>query len=308
VGEEKIKWHPAFAAAIQLEFKDYKDHLDFKIEHQLTAEPLRIDVVVIKKLDDIEIDKTMGKIFRKYNVMEYKSPTDYFSIDDYYKVRAYAYLYKVLSEKTNPISIEEITISIVVNKYPNKLIKYLKEKQGVNTSQIEKGIYYIENTDIKTQIIVNNKNLNKKDSEYLKLLQIKQQDSGLLEKWINEYARNTKDPLYSIIMNVLTEINTNSILEVYKKMGVPQISEENREFLLEAIKKLQIDKKIREEGIEEGIEKGIEKEVKQRIEKEVKERIEKIKKSLIKGYSVETITEILEVSNEDVERVRKQMK
>ena len=31
--------------------------------------------------------------------VEYKSPTDYFSIDDYYKVRAYAYLYKVLAKK-----------------------------------------------------------------------------------------------------------------------------------------------------------------------------------------------------------------
>jgi len=94
VGEEKIKWHPAFAAAIQLEFKEYKEHLDYEIEHQLTKEPLRIDVVIIKKLDDIEIDKTIGKIFRKYNVMEYKSPTDYFSINDYYQVKAYAYLYK----------------------------------------------------------------------------------------------------------------------------------------------------------------------------------------------------------------------
>jgi len=282
VSEEKIKWHPAFAAAIQLEFKEYKDHLSYKIEHQLTDEPLRIDVVVIKKLDDIEINKTIGKIFRKYNVVEYKSPTDYFSIDDYYKVKSYAYLYKVLSEKTNDINIEEITISIVVSKYPKKLIKYLKEEQGVNIKQIENGIYYLQNTDIKTQIIVNNKDLNKKESEYLKLLQINQEDSELLVKWIKEYTKNMKDPLYLTIMNVLTEINPNSIVEVYKNMGVLQISEDNREFLLNAMKKLKLDEKLKEEGKAEGIK-------------------QLVLKQYSKGLSVEYIAEINDL---DVEYVR----
>jgi len=282
LGEEKIKWHPAFAAAIQLEFKEYKDHLNYKIEHQLTDEPLRIDVVVIKKLDDIKIDKTIGKIFRKYNVVEYKSPTDYFSIDDYYKVKSYAYLYKVLSEKTNAIDIEEITISVVVSKYPQKLIKHLKEKQGINTIEIENGIYYIENTDIKTQIIVNNKDLSKREAVYLKLLQTKQEDNELLEKWVNEYTKNIKNPLYSTIMNVLTEINPNSLVEVYKNMGVAQISDDNREFLLKAMKKLELDKKLKEEGKEE-------------------ERKQLILKQYSKGLSIEYIAEINDI---DVEYVR----
>ena len=51
-------------------------------------------MVVIKKLDNIEISKTIGKIFRKYNVIESKSPTDYFSIDDYYKD------YKIITKNT----------------------------------------------------------------------------------------------------------------------------------------------------------------------------------------------------------------
>lgn len=46
--KEKIKWHPAFAAAIQLELKEYSQYLDFEEEHGLTDEPLKIDVVVIK--------------------------------------------------------------------------------------------------------------------------------------------------------------------------------------------------------------------------------------------------------------------
>ena len=85
MSKENIKWHPAFAAALQLEFKEYKQYLEYSIEHELTHEPLKIDVVMIKKLEDITVEKTFGKILRKYNIFEYKSPRDYISIDDYYK-------------------------------------------------------------------------------------------------------------------------------------------------------------------------------------------------------------------------------
>lgn len=73
---DKVKWHPAFQAAIQLEFKEYKEYLEFSVKHQLTDEPLRIDIVVIKKLKEIAIEKSVGKILKKYNVFEYKSPKD----------------------------------------------------------------------------------------------------------------------------------------------------------------------------------------------------------------------------------------
>jgi hypothetical protein len=39
--KEKIKWHPAFAAAIQLEFKEYDEYLEYILEHELTDEPLK---------------------------------------------------------------------------------------------------------------------------------------------------------------------------------------------------------------------------------------------------------------------------
>lgn len=32
MSKEKIKWHPAFAAAMQLELKEYKEHLEFLTE------------------------------------------------------------------------------------------------------------------------------------------------------------------------------------------------------------------------------------------------------------------------------------
>ena len=60
-------------------------------------------------------------------------------------------------------------------------------------------------------------------------------------------------------MNVLEESNPEEMLEVYSKMGVAKISETHREFLLEAMKKLEIDKKFKEEAKEEGREEEAEK-------------------------------------------------
>jgi hypothetical protein len=54
-----ISWHPAFYEAIQLELEQYKDALEFSYEYQLSSEPLRIDVIVIKKAKDAVI-KTSG--------------------------------------------------------------------------------------------------------------------------------------------------------------------------------------------------------------------------------------------------------
>jgi hypothetical protein len=67
VAQEKIPWHPAFVQALQLELEDYADELEFRSEYQLTSEPLRIDVVVVKKKDGVKIDKNIGRIFRTHN-------------------------------------------------------------------------------------------------------------------------------------------------------------------------------------------------------------------------------------------------
>ena len=60
---EKIQWHPAFYDAIKAELDEYSSFLSFIPERQLTAEPLRMDLLVIKKLTDIQIDKNIGGYF-----------------------------------------------------------------------------------------------------------------------------------------------------------------------------------------------------------------------------------------------------
>lgn len=94
--------------------------------------------------------------------------------------------------------------------------------------------------------------LNEEESLYLGLLKTKHENTTALEKWMNEYIKNVKNPLYLVIMNVLAEANPNDIVEVYKSMGKAQLSNENMDFILDMMKKLELDKKLKEEGKKEG--------------------------------------------------------
>ena len=57
-----------------MELDEYRNVLQFISEYQLNTEPLKIDVVIIKKSRDIPIKKNIAAIFRKENIIEYKSP------------------------------------------------------------------------------------------------------------------------------------------------------------------------------------------------------------------------------------------
>ena len=43
---EKIQWHPAFAAVIELEFRDDHKYVIIQQEYNLSKEPIRIDLLI----------------------------------------------------------------------------------------------------------------------------------------------------------------------------------------------------------------------------------------------------------------------
>ncbi len=113
-----LQWHPAFYAELQVEFKEDAHNMSFENEHQLGTKPKEIDVLIIKKDTEEPVHKNIGRIFKKHNIIEYKSPTDYLSIDDFYKVYAYSCLYKVDTENMDSIQMEEITITFFCYHWP----------------------------------------------------------------------------------------------------------------------------------------------------------------------------------------------
>ena len=89
VKNTKLQWHPAFGAALRI--------------------TLQMDILIIKKLKDVPIRKTIGRIFRKHNIIEYKSPGDSLSINDFYKVYGYACIYQSNTDRIKEIDPQELT-------------------------------------------------------------------------------------------------------------------------------------------------------------------------------------------------------
>ena len=151
--DEKIQWHPAFDAALQIEFGEEAEYLEFDSEHLLSKKPMQIDVL-IKNEKHVKIQKNIGRIFRQYNIIEYKSPEDDLDIDDFYKTYAYACLYKSDTETVDLIPADELTITFVCYHYPRNMLRKLEQDRKFSVEQQDSGIYYLIGDAIPIQLVI----------------------------------------------------------------------------------------------------------------------------------------------------------
>jgi hypothetical protein len=100
---EKIQWHPAFYAAAELEFRENRGDLEFQRVYNLSKEPIRMDLLIVKKIKGAKIKNEIGHIFKEHNVIEYKSPSDGLTIDDFFKTTGYACLYQGFGKTVDAI-------------------------------------------------------------------------------------------------------------------------------------------------------------------------------------------------------------
>ena len=125
----KLQWHPAFSAALRITLQDELEYLEMWEEYLLSKKPLQMDILIIKKLKDVPIRKTIGRIFRKHNIIEYKSPGDSLSINDFYKVYGYACIYQSDTDRIKDVDPQELTLTFVCSRYPRNLLKHLESAQ-----------------------------------------------------------------------------------------------------------------------------------------------------------------------------------
>ena len=184
--EVNKQWHQGFYGAAQLEFRDDKDNLLFDTEHYLSKEAIRMDMLIVKKIKEFSTKNPIGHLFKKHNVIEYKSPNDGLTIDDFSKTIGYACLYKSLAEKTDEIPLNEITVSLVRERYPRKLI-YALINNGYSITEYCSGIYYVTgNLMFATQIIVTSRL--DKEHQWLRVL-----SANAKEEDIINFAYASKD-------------------------------------------------------------------------------------------------------------------
>ena len=244
---DALQWHPAFYADIQIEFREEAHKLKFQNEYALSKKPMLIDILAIRKKAGEKIHKNIGRIFRTYNLIEYKSPKDYMSVDDFYKVYGYACFYKADTGQMNEIPAEEITITFVSKNYPRKMIRHLEDTRKYRTEKKEAGIYYVEGDVIAIQIIVTSQ-LSPEENLWLYSLTDNLTDPEVTERLLADYNGKEADNLYSAVMQVVVQANKKQF--------------QGGEDMCDALRKI----------IDEEVNKRVDEEVNKRVDQEVAER------------------------------------
>ena len=256
--ESDIQWHLGFCAAMELELREYADKLEFHREYPLSRKPLLIDLLVVEKTDDFEITNDIGQIFQKHNIMEYKSENDTLNEDTYFKVMAYAYLYKSSEKHIGDIDINSVTVTFVRERKPEKLLRWFSDN-NYKVYEKTRGIYYVEKDGfIKTQVVVTAE-VGEKEHIFLKTLK-----RGLRRSTVDNFldeAFGLHEPFEKDCINSLLGIMVSSNQELFdsiKNGGTGIMNEVLREFFKDEIKanEEQAMKKGIEQGIEQGIERG----------------------------------------------------
>ena len=245
-----IQWHPGFYGAAELEFLSNKGDLEFQREFNLSKEPIRMDLLIIKKLADVRIENELGHIFKKYNVAEFKSPDDALSIDDYYKTVGYACLYKGLGETVDQIPANELTISIFRESYPREMFEAMKNL-GMEIKEQYPGIYYISGKQalFDTQIVVT-KQLDKETHRILRILSkhVREEDvRAFVEKAVQMSEpgdRNNVDAVLQVSVSANKEIfeairRCDKVMcEALRELMKEDLEQREQETLLKTIKNL----------------------------------------------------------------------
>ena len=143
-------WHSYFVGALR---KGLPAEL-FDIEEEVSVGdvPLKIDVAVVRKKaeEEIPLGGPFG-YFAAHNLIEFKSPEDYFSPRDYDRLVAYGLLYLL---KYRIPSRGEITLTAVTAGYPRAWVRRMRE-EGVELEEKEAGIYLLDREFRFTLVVAN---------------------------------------------------------------------------------------------------------------------------------------------------------
>lgn len=281
----RLQWYSGFSATLRVELEDELDELCIEDEHMLSKKPMQIDVLVVKKKGEQPIRKNIGRIFRKHNIIEYKSPEDYLSINDFYKVYGYTCFYQSETKRVKDIPPEEITMTFICNHYPQKLLEHLKKFKGIEVEKQEAGLYYLLGDSFPIQLVIV-KELSKEENYWLQNLRCNLKTGEEIQEVVRRYEQVKHKAYYSDVMNLIVRANQKQMEE--EKNMCEALNELFAEELKEA------DLRGRKEGRKEGRSVG-----------QIEKLKELVQKKLAKNQSIEKIADDLV---EDVEVIRKIVK
>ena len=311
---KKIQWHPGFVAAMDLELAANRKDLIYEKEYNLNTKPLEIDLLVIKKDSHVRISNEIGELFRKYNIIEYKSPDDHLDVDALYKTGAYASLYKAYGETSDKRKAEDITVTIVRRAKPIKLFRWLREHDFAIENPY-KGIYYIlDGVLFPTQIIVT-RELDRKNHMWLNALsgKMQRQDMEDLLETINSLTQRYDRELADSVLNVTARANEDLIeelrgdgimCEALMEIMAPEIAQRVEELTEERVRQrlAQRVEELTEERVRQRLEQRVEQQIKQLEQASVKSVIEALQEYGISDSEIrKTVMKKFHLSEEKIE-------
>lgn len=239
--------------AVDLELAEERASLSYFRDFRLNQQALEIDLLIIRKEGDQPIKNEIGRLFRKYNIIEYKSPKDELNINTLYKVGAYTSLYKAYGDTVDERRADEITTSLIRKAKPVKLFRYFEE-HGIRLENPFKGIYYVKDGVLfPTQIVVT-KELNPQEHIWLAALSDgmhKQQLKDLLVK-VESFHTKLDRELADAVLGVAIKANWQTAQEL---RGDGNMCEALMELMEPEINK--IKESVREETTQQGIKNAV---------------------------------------------------
>jgi hypothetical protein len=209
------KWTHIFALVMKYLLRDY--NVEIIPEFQLYKEPMRIDILIIKLLDDFVIKNTVMRFFRKHNVVEFKGPGDNLSIEAFDRVLSYFYAY--LSQ--NSLDFNKVAITFVSVKSPNKLFEILENKRNYKIIHAKaSGIYYFKaksksSISVPAMQLVVNSQLSAHDADWIKVIRNDWTVTDGVEI-VRKFEDTNEDKLLSEVIYSLCSANSDILEEVNK--------------------------------------------------------------------------------------------
>ena len=222
-------------------------------EYLLSKKPPQIDILIIKKLRDRPVKKAIGKIFRQHNIIEYKAPGDYLSINDFYKVYGYTCFYQSNTDRVKEIDPEELTITFACSRYPREMLNHLAEVRGIHAENRDKGIYYLIGDVIPMQLLITQE-LTQEENFWLKNLRIDLKAGREIQNIVAKYEQNRHSKDYAAVVDLITRANwkemeaDRKMCDALRELFAEELKEENEKGMERGIHLAKIIFKLSAQG------------------------------------------------------------
>ena len=208
--------------------KDEEKNYEYIRLNDLNKEFNGIDLLISKNNGNVgKTNNNIGHIMRTYNIIEYKSPDEDLSIDDYYKAIGCACLYKAMGRYVDEIPAGEVTVSLFCTKKPIELFATLKDEWN-EVEEKYSGIYYIKgNTLFPIQIVVI-KELDKESHSGLRVLsyEVEKEDAeGFLHDSVKSKKRWERENI-KIVLQASMSANPELYADIQKDPAMRQAIKE----------------------------------------------------------------------------------